>query len=319
MRMTSLVVIWAATDSRILRSTDAGRHWTNVTPGSAARWSAFFAVDDDAAWAVVYSPPGANPTSFTAFRTTDGGRSWLRSSGPMNGLGATQITFVDRLHGWVYIDGGVAAGSNAMEIIRTTDGGATWSVAARSADPSTGQGTSGIQFGCDKGFFAFGSATVGVLPTSCATSQQSIYRTTDGGLHWTSITLPSLNGVYGAYYYAPIFLTANEAVMAGGADLAVTHDGGSQWSVFKLPGTGTIDFDTLLSGWQLNDTISATPDGGRTWHAIGSPLPFKGTDLTLQYLGKGIAIAFWWHGTTAFRTDDGGRTWRSVAPAGLSS
>ena len=316
MRMTSLSVMWAATHLRVLRSTDAGRQWTDVTPADKGDWSAFFAGDDNAAWVVQSTPIGA--TSFALERTTNGGRTWLRSTAPLPGLGPSQITFVDRLHGWVFVDGGAAAGSQSIAIVRTTDGGATWALAARSGDPTTGQTTSGIVFGCDKGFFAFGSASVGLLPTSCATSQQAIYRTADGGLHWMSVNLPALGGTYASFYSAPIFLTASEAVMAGGQVLAVTHDAGATWSAYRLPGSGTVDFESPLSGWQLNAALAETSDGGRTWHAVGSP-PFKGPDMTLQYLGKGIGIAWGYGQSTAYRTDDGGHTWHSVAPAGLSS
>ena len=106
--------------------------------------------------------------------------------------------------------------------------------------------------------------------------------------------------------------------MAGGQRLATTRDGGATWSAHSLPGGGTVDFDSPLSGWQLNDTLVSTADGGKTWKTIGG-LPFKGTDMTLQYLGRGIGIAWGFRQATAYRTDDGGHTWRSVAPGGLGT
>jgi len=319
MRMTSLSVIWAATDTRVLRSTDAGRTWSDVTPPDRpGRWSAFFALDDSAAW--VASSLDRAPT-FTVMRTVDGGRTWQGSTGPMSGIGPTVLDFVDRRDGWVLVDGGVAAGSQAVSIDRTTDGGATWKVVAFTEDPSTGApGRSGLQFSCDKGAFAFGSTLIGLLPTACATNQQSAYRTIDGGLHWSAVDLPPLTGVYQAFFAAPIFLTPSDVVISGSAELVSSHDGGASWTVHRLPGDGSVDFDTPTSGWQLNETsISATSDGGSSWHVVASSLPFNGSGMALQYLGKGIAIAFWWHGTSAYRTADGGRTWRSITPGGLSS
>ncbi len=319
MRMTSLSVMWVATDTRVLRSTDTGRTWRDVTPAERpGRWSAFFALDDSAAW--VATSQDRAPT-FTVMRTVDGGRTWQRSTGPMNGIGPTVLDFVDRQTGWIQVDGGVAAGSEAISIDRTTDAGATWKTVAFTNDPNTGApGPSGLQFGCDKSAFAFGSTLIGVLPTECATTSQYAYHTSDGGLHWESVGLPALNGVYSGYFRAPIFLTATDVVIAGSTELVTSENGGASWTVHRLPGDGSVDFDTPLSGWQLNETsISATVDGGRTWRSIFTSLPFNGADMTLQYLGKGIALAVWWHGTAAYRTDDGGRTWRSVAPGGLSS
>ena len=318
MRMTSLSVMWAASSYRILRSANAGGSWQDVTPaGPPGKWTGFFALSDSAAWAVHV---GDRATTFTMFRTTDGGRTWLLSTGPAQEGLAGDITFVDRLHGWLAIGLGAAAGSEAIAIDATSDGGATWRLIAESDPPSGGLGSSGIAFGCDKGEVAFGSPTVGILPTSCATDQQYAYRTTDGGRRWTSVELPAMAGVFQAFFLAPIFLDGADAVMAGGHELAVTHDGGASWTAHSLPGTGTIDFESPLSGWQLDEQhLYATPDGGRTWHVTGSSLPFRGTDLTLQFLGRGIGLAWGFAQTSAYRTDDGGKTWRSVAPSGLSS
>ncbi len=314
MRMTSLGVMWAATETRVLRSTDAGRSWSDVTPAnSPGSWSTFVALDDSAAWAI-HSVYGTN--SLTVERTVDGGRTWSRSAATTPGGGATGAGFVDRLHGWLFVDLGVAAGSEAVAVLSTRDGGATWKVAAQSDDPTSGAGTGGISFGCDKAPMAFGSAAIGLLPTECAGGPPYIYRTADGGAHWTRVNLPGA----GYYFETPIFLTATDAVIHGtdgtGGGLLATHDAGASWSLSRLPGKGSIDFESTVSGWQMNDTLFSTSDGGRTWRTIAS-LPFKGTDMTLQYLGGGIGVAWTSRNTSAYRTDDYGRTWRSIAPSGL--
>src|SRR3982074_2755621 len=85
LRMTSLSIMWASTSRRILRSTDAGRQWTNVPRPSAlsASLPVFFALDDVDAWAV-YSPfPAqvANGGSYDVFRTSDGRVTWAHGAG----------------------------------------------------------------------------------------------------------------------------------------------------------------------------------------------------------------------------------------------
>lgn len=321
MRMTSLSVMWAASDTRVLRSTDAGRHWTGITPENQSNWSAFFAVDDGAAWAV---RSDFNSHGYTVWRTVDGGATWRSYSGKLIGGSVTNIFFLDRLHGWIVDNLGAAAGSEGVAILRSIDGGATWIVIAESNDPTTGQGTNGIEFGCDKGAVTFGSVSVGLLTTTCAGGPPTIYRTTDGGYHWHEGPLPQLATTqYGGGTENAAFLTATDAFVFAEYynngpvyGLVVTRDGGATWTARRLPGSGTVDFESPLSGWQLNDSLSATSDGGRTWRTIGG-LPFKGTEMTLQYLGKGIATAWDFRQTAAYRTDDGGRTWRSVAPPGL--
>lgn len=236
------------------------------------------------------------------------------------------MSFVDRAHGWITVSGGAAAGSQGVAVMRSSNGGAGWSLAAQSADPiSTLPDPSGLEFGCDKSPTTFGSATVGLLPTFCAGGPPYIYRSVDGGMHWKSIALPSLAGLQasGGGFGAPIFITPTDAVMGGDyyatdqiPAMVVTHDAGASWRSLRLPGDGSLDFESTTSGWILTDPIRATVDGGASWHAlsIAAP-PFKPTDMTLQFLGRGIALA--WSQQAAFRTDDGGLTWRSVAPARL--
>ena len=324
MRMTSLSVMWAATNNHVLRSTDSGRHWADVTPHGQSDWAAFFAVDDGAAW-VIHSDFNAHV--YSVWRTVDAGQTWHSFTGRLPGGGVTNVYFIDRQHGWITDNLGAAAGSEGVAIVRSTDGGANWTVVAQSNDPTTNQGKSGIEFGCDKGAAVFGNTEVGLLTTYCAGGPPLVYRTTDGGYTWRGESLPNVPSTqYGGGAENATFLSPTDAIIEteyydNGPvyGLLATRDGGATWSAYRLPGGGTVDFESIFSGWQMNDTLFATTDGGRTWHTTGSPLPFKGTGLTLQYLGKGIAAAFSWRGTTAYRTDDGGRTWRSVAPGGLSA
>ncbi len=325
MRMTSLSIMWAATNKRVLRSTDAGRHWTDVTPPYGGHdWAAFFAVDDAAAWVV---QSDFDSSLYTVWRTVDAGASWRSFASGLLGGSVTSVMFVDRMHGWITDSLGSAAGSEGVAILRSTDGGATWSVTASTDDPSTGQGSSGIQFGCDKGAAVFGSPSIGLLTTFCAGGPPFIYRTTDGGFTWRGQALPNVPSTqYGGGAENATFLSPTDAIVtteyyADGPvyGLLVTLDGGATWSAHRLPGAGSVDFESILSGWQLNDTLAATSDGGSTWHTIGSSLPFNATDMTLQFLGKGIAVAWAFRQATAYRTDDAGKTWRWVVPSGLGT
>jgi photosystem II stability/assembly factor-like uncharacterized protein len=323
MRMTSLNVMWAATAHEVYRSTDAGRHWSDVSPRGlpANRYATFFALDDQAAWFAYFSYGEPRPS--TVFRTVNGGASWVMSANAIP-TAVPGITFVDRLHGWITASGGAAAGSEAVSVYRSVDGGATWSLAAKSAAPdSTQPAPSGLEFGCDKGAATFGNTIVGLLPAICAGGAPFIYRSVDGGAHWKSVALPAPAGVQqtGGFFANPVFITSTDVVMGGDyyssapvPFMLVTGDAGASWRGYRLPGQGSIDFESMSSGWILTDPIRATTDGGATWHVLSIPVPpFKPADMTLQFLGRGIAVA--WSFQQAFRTDDGGRTWRSIPPA----
>ncbi len=234
LRMTSLSIMWAATLKTVLRSTDAGRHWSDVTPSPNAD-PVLFAVDDSAAWAAYGGFTGG---PYVIYRTTNGGGTWLQATPPLQRGGIVQLYFVDRAHGWATVSLGAAAGSEGIAILRTIDGGASWSVIAQTSDPTTAQSSpSGLSFGCDKGFVAFGSTTVGVIPNECAGGPATLYRTTDGGFHWGLISLAQLDNRGGAagLGYSPTFLTSTDAILPASSyaaanqatpSLLVTHDGG---------------------------------------------------------------------------------------------
>lgn len=322
-RMTSLYVMWAATQHQLFRSTDSGRHWSEITPAGASP-VASYALDDQAAWFV--DPTAGTNAPFNVWRTTDGGRTWAQATATHPPGFVMGMSFVDRAHGWITVSGGAAAGSQGVAVMRSSNGGASWSLVAQSADPiSTLPDPSGLEFGCDKSPTTFGSPTIGLLPTFCAGGPPYIYRSVDGGVHWKSIALPSLAGsqASGGGCGTPIFITPTDAVMVGDyyspdqiPAMLVTQNAGAGWRSLRLPGDASLDFESTTSGWILTDPIRATVDGGASWHAlsIAAP-PFKPTDMTLQFLGRGIALA--WSQQAAFRTDDGGLTWRSVAPARL--
>jgi photosystem II stability/assembly factor-like uncharacterized protein len=332
--MTSFSIMWAATAKLVLRSNDAGRHWSDVTPANAPTSSApspdpqpvLFAVDDSAAW-VAYGAFIGGP--YVIFRTTNGGATWLPATPALQRGGIVQLYFVDRAHGWATVSLGAAAGSEGIAILRTVDGGASWALIAQTNDPSTTQSSpSGLSFGCDKGFATFATSTVGVIPIECAGGPATLYRTTDAGFHWNVISLAQLDARGGTASLAnsPTFLTASDAILQASSYLAanqvtwsllVTHDAGASWRDLLVPGQGAIDFESSTSGWLLGSPINATSDGGSTWRALSVPAPpFQPTDMQLQYLGKGIATA--WSESAAFRTDDGAVTWRAITPPELS-
>ena len=104
---------WAATVDRLLRTSDGGGHWRDVTPPAPA-WTSqphivAFPRSASDAWVVrvlMDAGPGASESLLS--HTTDGGRSWRASMLPI--FAVAQITFADAEHGWMLADVDTAQG-----------------------------------------------------------------------------------------------------------------------------------------------------------------------------------------------------------------
>jgi photosystem II stability/assembly factor-like uncharacterized protein len=101
----------------VVRTTDGGASWQNVTPAAEGFRDVFF-IDASTGWIV-----GAN-----IYKSTDGGAHWTRQHGtPSSEFDA--ISFADPQNGW-------ATGFNNV-VLHTVDGGANWTAQAVPAPPVT--------------------------------------------------------------------------------------------------------------------------------------------------------------------------------------
>jgi len=238
------------------------------------------------------------------------------------------LDMLDENNGW--------AVSNTA-VIRTSDGGTTW----HNATPSGLSGTAASSFFLDTttGWVA----VIGGDPTS-----GTLYHTTDGGVTWTSTSVPfgggSIKFVDSMHGWELIGLSAgmsHEAVA-----IFRTSDGGTTWSqVFindpgasgssdSLPLVGDKNGITALDtnhGWvtgaQPSDDfiyIYATQDGGTTWTpqdltlpagysgamtSAGLPVFFGTSDAVLP-----VQLFANNNGSDFYISHDGGQTWIATTP-----
>jgi photosystem II stability/assembly factor-like uncharacterized protein len=163
-----------------------------------------------------------------------------------------------------------------------------------------------------------------------------LWRTTDGGLTWTSSSLPAPTAVDAS---APISVTAPDAFhrfvslslqqglgRPGPGVLLASSNGGRTWTRRVLPGSGAIAFTTPAQGWlaPVEGGLYRTRDGGRTWRRATLPAPARfRSSLPLAELPSfsdathGVLPLTFRHGTRAavsFLTSrNGGSTWRTAA------
>jgi photosystem II stability/assembly factor-like uncharacterized protein len=277
------------------------------------------------------------------YRTPDGGRSWQTVLTIQTGaLAASASWFFDDRRAVA-----VSAGSSGYRLYRTIDAGATWQEAAL---PSA---TFPVTVSSQASFISptDGWILSGDGPDPSSLANVRLYRTTDGGLHWseanhstkqtTSGSIP-LTGVLDHLTFRDAssgWITARES---SGPAVYATTDGGRTWHGQKLPPApgydlkGAYPLAPLFPSGSLEGLLPVqvwlplppgspgrstysrmilyrSQDGGRTW---SSPVVLPATSPTDSGVSGGFLGSYWW--LAAWReiwvSQDAGRTWSHLQP-----
>lgn len=324
----------------ILRTTDGGTAWQDVTPAYAHSTQAVGDVEDflsaSLAW-VAIAPDNGTPST-QVYRTSDGGQTWQVSTVPATSqLG--QLTFLDPQHGWLLAGIQAAAGPKAVDVFRTTDGGTTWTRVSTATPTYTSPGA--LPPGAD--WLAFADASTGwATGYSPVTQFVWLYSTHDGGATWQHHILPRPAGARGDLSTGPItFFNRQEGILPtcfsvegadSFADSYVTHDGGTTWNSTSLLPVSTCavaalgdasDFIDSTQGWVLDTawtpaatttSLSVTSDGGAHWRKLLTSTNYQAIqalDFVSDTVGWAIGVVA---SDTSFllKTVDGGQTWTPI-------
>lgn len=332
-RMVDALTGWAVTHDpgagRLLRSTDGGTHWRDVTPpSSSGRQMTVYHVavlTSLITWVGVYEGTLADTTRI--FHTVDGGRTWGNGI-PVRG---GPFHFINAHDGWL-LSGVGALGSMEVDIYRSTNGGETWT---KVASTTAGNENSGLPFGGNKGDVTFLNPTTGwVTGTSNAHDWLYLYVTRDGGRTWRQQKLPLPPGVtspWSNWTMPPRFFTARDGILpmsygrynprsyapiASVVVFYVTHDGGTTWTYTTPVSLTQCDcpwsFADVNHGWVKNGAaLYKTSDSGRQWTTIQPIQPF-GDVRQLSFVSPQIGWALSKVSPFLLKTLDGGRTWAPV-------
>ncbi len=325
LRMLDEMNGWALTNSQVLRTTDGGAHWQDVTPPNLrGQLQSDGLVSTDfltplQAWVMV--SPG--PTS--VFATSDGGQTWQITQ--VQTVQAFEITFIDAQNGWlVSSPNGTAAGSQDLAIFRTTDGGTTWTK-VESTEPNNNT-PGALPFGGDKSGISFLNASTGwATGTEPVTNFSWLYVTHDGGATWQHQTLPLPPGVTQTQFSLspPTFFGFGRGILpvsyANGnglsLDVYVTTDSGNTWQSRTSVAASLAYFLDANQGWATDGSaLFVTSDGGLSWTKLPASDVFKNVahlDFVSNSMGWAISDLNS-GGTQLLKTTDGGQTWTSVTP-----
>ena len=277
----------------VLATTDGGAHWSQVyaaggnSSGSGLGDGPFDQVrfvDSRTGYALVGGcTMGANgPCGGSLWSSTDGGRTWSRSS---------QAGLHLALEGpaGVWLVGGGPSGASAMW--HSADGAAHWSAVA---DPAT-VGITALE----------GAGSTLYLDTAAGQ-----YISLDGGGSWQP--LPPAARAAESGYQQVVAAGPSGLLVVQSPDLGrlwISHDGGRLGATVALPGRTmdgwqTVAFATAADGLAVGQgyactkpgvstgaaptpaPVVATGDGGRSWHPVAGP----GLSPYIQGLGYGSSV-----------------------------
>ncbi len=278
----------------IFRSSDLGRHWTELAPGTFDRMSfTRLAIDSShnpshlfAAVSFGFSSGRADPTVYENYlaklglwRSTDGGLHWIHVPGKTFGCGVAG--FISCPAEDVAIDPvnpkNVYVSIALTGVFRSGDGGQTWSIV----------NFPGLADGGGRTTLAAANSPPGtvyaMVGRSDATGYAGFFKSTDAGVTWSVKTVPSFldpNGLevidgtnpgdrlfnYAQPFYDQTLLVApsdptGATVLFGGVGIYESTESGTNWTFLAANG-GTHTDQHALASAPDNHTIYLGNDGG---------------------------------------------------------
>jgi len=262
---------WVAGQKNLLRTSDAGQHWTDITPPVKALGNidSVFFLNDLQGW-VVNSTTGAvrrDSAAFIVSSTSDGGQTWASrplTAPRVEGSTPISIDFADAQHGWMMLRLPSSSNFSFGLLLATSDGGITWTVLPK---PPIGDAISFI------------SSTTGWLAGGAA--HDELYVTRNGGQSWQRqyVSPPAASdNASTPIYQLPTFSNdhdGNIAIFVGGStksQLTVydTHDAGATWSSHTTVPmsadangavTSIVNADTLFVAPRNREALTAITNG----------------------------------------------------------
>jgi len=340
LHMASATTGWAVTKTQLLRTTDGGRTWRDVTPGAATGTPIASAITpksglgglptdlavrgSSAAWLVVPVDHGVK-----VFATTDRAAHWRSATitMPASPLVLLGTDFVDLKHGWLAVNlGGGAAGSMDVEVYATSNGGTSWQLASGAAVYAKGHGRTPL--GGWKTGLAFSTARHGWLSGGSNANGVWLYASTTAGRSWHAVTLaapaagPLLKGMLAGFptTLPPWFVSHRLGFLPVVGDSGSTHlvdfftttNGGTTWTttqpvVSRAGGLRFWGWTNGRHGFFVNSRkLEFTSNGGRSWFARSRPRKLDG----LTQVDFGSTQVGWAPVKGAlFKTTNRGRTW----------
>jgi len=324
----------------VLRTTDGGNTWQDITPpelsplqGERFRRAGAFFLDSTNAW-VLYEPREGVPVGAEAvvvWATQMDYRHW-GSSMPLDVAGSPYfeiefIRFTNTDIGWIVVGLDASMGHAWIALNRMSHSWPRWELVI---GPQSEEAAD-LHY-CCKTDLAFVDAWTGLMTFGRGPSGDLFVDWTyDGGLTWQQNLLPSPDegqappgfGGVSCMSHSPTIFSPQSALV--GVEcysdpetpdetvsfLYVTQDAGGEWDIRPYPG-GSLQFLSPEVGFALGRSIFITRNGGATWSHV-SDVVWDGQFNFIDNL-NGWAVAINGDQIELMQTTDGAQTWTALEP-----
>ncbi len=184
----------------LLKTTDSGTTWTEVTPDPAS-------INGISSISFIDASNGFSSDGYNLYKTTDGGLSWTAS---VFNYTINDLLFAD-------MDNGYAFGNSLTDavVIKTSDGGVTWTPVLSATFPFFTNSMQKADAVTPDLVYCFGQYT------------DKLFRTQNGGISWDTIQIPLIYSIQDFD-----FVNALEGhLLTSMGEIFGTTDGGLTWTL----------------------------------------------------------------------------------------
>jgi len=220
----------------IYKSTDGGESWKNMGLKESQHISKILVhpSNSDIVWVAAQGPLWNKGGERGIYKTTDGGKTWHRTLGDDEWVGATDIAIdprnPDRLYAATWQRNRTVAaymgGGPGTALYRSEDGGETW-IKLEKGLPKSNMGKIGLAISPQK---------PDVLYAAIELDRRTggVYRSTDRGASWTKMS-NAVSGATGPHYYQELYASphAFDRLYLADVRIQVSDDGGKTFRRLK--------------------------------------------------------------------------------------